>query len=72
MANANPSSSGDVNSDPKKGDKEKGKPRVKEVTSRAELKPDPDNKFKVLQEGTDGNENYRRFKLPDGTIKETR
>lgn len=72
MADANPSSSGDVNAAPRKEDKKKGKPQVKEVTSRAELKPDPDNKFKVLQEGTDGNENYKKFQLPDGTIKEVR
>ncbi len=72
MADAQPSNSGDVNAAPKKEDKKKGAPRVKEVTSRAELKPDSESKFKVLEEGSADNPNYKKYKLPDGTIKEVR
>lgn len=72
MADAKPSNSGDVNADPKQEDKKKGKPQVKEVTSRAELKPDSESKFKILVDGSPDNPNYKKFKLPDGTIKEVR
>ena len=75
MADATPSEAGNINADSSRAKKaaiDKGKPRVKDVTSRAELKPDPESKFKVLQEGTPDNPEYKKYQLPDGTIKEVR
>ena len=75
MADANPSLSQETNAGETKEQKKAAKPRVKEVTTPSELKPDavdPSERFKPLQEGEPGNPNYRKIQLRTGTIKEVR
>ncbi len=80
MADANPSKSSEVNADESRKDEEvkpkskKAAPKpVIEVTSKAAIKPDPEGlRFELLQEGEPGNPAYRKYQLPDGTVKEQR